>query len=90
MIRIEADTPEELLTLVREQRSDPHRKVPGTLHNDVTAVVPVGLDDDELIALCAALAIEGVAAIDTDRPRIAKRCLDANRVLTGKAGIELS
>ena len=83
MKRVEAGSAEELLSLVRDQR----------LENDavnVTAVVPSGLDDDQLLALCAMLANAGVASIECDQPRVAKRSIDTYRVLSGAVEIEAS
>lgn len=80
MVPLSADTAEDLLQLVHAQHeAEPDRAI--------RAIAPDDLDDDELTALCAALALHGVTVIDTDRPQIAKRCLDTYAAMSGDSAL---
>lgn len=73
-MRVEADSGDELLRLVRShRRADPPV--------EVLAVVPGGLDDDEVISLCAVLSVEGVSDIEGAPRQVVQRCLDTARAI---------
>lgn len=80
-MRIEALSADELLKTVRSQRlADPDIAI--------VAVVPTGLNEDEVLALCAVLGIEGVADIEGAPPVVVKRCIDTARIIaTGDLGV---
>ncbi len=80
VIRVEADSGDGLLQLVRS-----HRRADPTL--EIVAVLPGGLDDDEMVSLCAVLAVEGVADIEGAPRQMVQRCFDTVRAISA-GGIE--
>jgi len=80
-MRIEADSGDELLTLVRQGRRADSTE-------EIIAVLPPDLDEDELLALCSILAVEGVTAISGAPAPMAKRCLDTiAAIVAGDVGV---